>query len=348
MPSRVRAEFQPEELTAVLDQYELGRILRAEREPRGSRRSPKLILTTQDGRFLLKRRASGRDHPMKVAFAHSVQRHLAERGFPLPQLVPLRDGTDTMVIINDRIYEMFEYVEGGAYDWSLEATVDAGRILAEFHALVSDFESDWEPARRGYHDSTTVRNHLNHLPASIGKDDSVVGKESELIATISTLYESYDGAAERINEAGYDTWPRQLVHADWHPGNMLFVDDRVASVIDYDSLRLLPAITDVANGALQFSIRGGDMDPRQWPPELDEERFQGFLAGYDEERPLSSEPVGLLPFLMVEALIAEAVMPIALTGSFGRMEGFRFLQMITRKVRWLEENGERLTSAIPA
>jgi hypothetical protein len=41
---------------------------------------------------------------------------------------------------------------------------------------------------------------------------------------------------------------------------------------------------------------------------------------------------------MVEALIAEAVFPIAATGSFGRMEGLTFLQMVQRKVYWLTHN----------
>jgi len=29
------------------------------------------------------------------------------------------------------------------------------------------------------------------------------------------------------------------------------------------------------------------------------------------------------------------------------MEGFMFLEMIRRKIRWLEENGERLITALP-
>jgi hypothetical protein len=56
----------------------------------------------------------------------------------------------------------------------------------------------------------------------------------------------------------------------------------------------------------------------------------------------------ILSALMIQALISEAVMPIAATGSFGRLEGFRFLQMICRKVRWLEQNGERLVAVMQA
>ncbi|MEP0842035.1 MAG: phosphotransferase, partial [Phycisphaerae bacterium] len=213
-----------------------------------------------------------------------------------------------------------------------------------FHVLLSGFRHEWQPPRRAYHDSSAVRANLNEVPASVGKDDSVAGRESELLATISALFDMYENACERVNDGRFADWPSQVIHADWHPGNMLFQGGRVAAVMDYDSLRLLPPALDVANGALQFSIIGGAADPRSWPPELDEERLFSFLHGYDQEAALSPEQVRVLPWLMIEALIAEAVVPIAATGSFGRIEGFRFLQMISRKARWLQHNGERLIS----
>jgi len=341
VPSQFRADLTPQELNAVLKHYALGSIRRADKQVKGSRRSPKVVLETDGGRFLLKRRARGRDHPMKVAFAHSVQQYLAEQGFPLPRLVTAKD-EDTMVIINERIYELFEFAEGETFDRSLEATFDAGRVLGLFHQLLEGFESDWEPSRRGYHDSGRVRNSLNEVPAGIGKHDSVAGKETELLGTGTALYDSYEGAAERVNEAKFHRWPVQLVHADWHPGNMLFTEGSVEAVIDYDSLRLMPTVTDVANGSLQFSIISGSSDPRQWPPELDEDRLQEFLEGYEEENSVPPEQMQVFPWLMIEALIAEAVTPIAATGMFGHVEGFRFMQMITRKVRWLEQNAARL------
>jgi len=342
VPSRLRAEFQPRELSEVLEHYDLGAILRIDEQRKGSRRAPKVLITSDDGRFLLKRRARGRDHPLKVAFAHAVQEYLAENDFPLARLVRTVDDDDTMVIINDLIYEMFEVVSGERYDHSLEATASAGRVLGRFHQLMEDYESEWEPARRGYHDANVVRSNLNEMPASIGKDDSVIGKETELLVTVSTLYELYENAAERIDEAGYFDWPDQIVHCDWHPGNILFEESRVVAVMDYDSLHILPAVTDLANGALQFSIIGGNSDPRLWPAELDVKRFRHFVHSYREKVKTPPEQMAVLPSLMIEALVAEAVMPIAATGSFGRIEGFRFLQMILRKVRWLELNGEQL------
>jgi len=90
---------------------------------------------------------------------------------------------------------------------------------------------------------------------------------------------------------------------------MLFRDQRVVAVIDYDSARLLPRVIDTPNGLLHFSIIGGDDDVSKWPDYLDEARFQRFGRGYDQSMLLSQAEIKKVPYLMMEALIAEAVLP---------------------------------------
>src|SRR5947207_5734654 len=154
---------------------------------------------------------------------------------------------------------------------------------------------------------------------------------------MSFLLERYKAAAETVEQMGIETWPRQIVHADWHPGNMLFRDNHVVAVIDYDAARLLPRIIDIANGALQFSIIGGDEDVIKWPDYIDETRFKRFLRGYDEVMLLSQAEIQAVRWLMIEALIAEAVLPIAATRTFGRTEALSLLQMVQRKISWTHQ-----------
>ena len=127
---------------------------------------------------------------------------------------------------------------------------------------------------------------------------------------------------------------------------MLFRDDRVVAVIDYDSARLQQRVIDLANGALQFSITGGSDDPSQWPDYLDKTRLKRFLLAYDAINVISKAEVRAVPFLMCEAMIAEAVLPIAATGSFGRMDGFPFLQMIRRKVKWVRAHLQEIEDVL--
>ena len=87
---------------------------------------------------------------------------------------------------------------------------------------------------------------------------------------------------------------------------------------------------------------GGDEDVTKWPEYLDETRFKRLLRGYDEVMLLSEAEIRTMPWLMIEALIAEAVFPIAATGTFGHLGGLEFLQMVQRKVYWMQRSAEKL------
>ena len=332
-----REQFSAEELAIVMSHFDIGVIDSIVEYPRGSRKAPKLLIVAEHGKYLLKRRARGKDDPYKVAFSHALQLYLANKQFPLPHLVGTRKDNNSMLQWRNSVYELFEYIPGQAYPQTLESTFDSGRVLSLYHKLLQDFKSQWQPSGGSYHMAPSVETGLKAIPASLQS-----GGDADVMKVISYLHESYRHAADTCEHLGMDTWPKQIVHADWHPGNMLFRDNRVVAVIDYDSARLLPRIIDIANGVLQFSIIGGDEDVSKWPDYLDESRFKRFLRGYDEVMLLSQAEIRAMPYLMIEALIAEAVFPIAATGQFGRMDGTAFLQMVDRKVKWMQREADKL------
>jgi homoserine kinase type II len=167
-----------------------------------------------------------------------------------------------------------------------------------------------------------------------------------LTATVKRIEDAYVHAAAQVNQLGLAEWESQIVHGDWHPGNMLFRNKRVVAVIDYDAARRQQRVIDFANGALQFSILGGGEDPSDWPEYPDEARFKRFMRGYDSVSVVSVAEIKAVPYLMCEAMIAEAVLPIAATGSFGRFDGFGFLEMIGRKVQWILGHCDQLVGAM--
>lgn len=337
-----RERFSPSELAVVLSHYDLGVIESAKEFARGSRRSPKLLLRTAQGRYLLKRRAQGRDKPARVTFAHTLLWHLLQKGFPVPAMLSTRDTQESMLVHEGRVYELFEYIPGERYDDSLEQSAHAGKTLARFHRAVGEFQTAWQPPSGSYHDSAAVRSGLNSIPSSIASHDSVVGYEAELLSLAQVLYERYDEATEAVNRLGYQQWPAWIIHGDWHPGNMLFRKNRVAVVLDFDSARRSPTVADVANGMLQFSILRGGEDPGQWPEFFDQARMRRFLMGYCSRVKLDPSYRRAIPHLMIESLIAECVVPVAATGSLGQIPGFGVLQMLRRKVHWFLRNLERL------
>ncbi len=345
--SSARRGFEAFELVRVMSHYDIGSIEELVDFPRGSRKAPKLMLRSDKGLYLLKRRARGKDDPHKVAFCHALQTHLADKQYPLPHLVGTRSSNNSMLKLDASTYELFEYIKGTTYDQSLEATTDAGRVLALLHKLAHDFKTPFQPSRGTYHNSRSVRHAVAQAPETLSKLPGPADAKA-IRALVSDLDKRYKDAVERIQSEGMDSWPEQVVHSDWHPGNLLYRGSRVVAVIDYDAARYSQRIIDAANGALQFSILADAGEPEQWPAEPDRSRFKRFMRGYDSvpDMMLSRAEIRTVPWLMIEALIAESIIPIAATGYFAKMPGPRFLQMVQRKAAWMAEHADELIELI--
>ncbi len=339
-----REKFGAEELAICLSHFDLGIIRSIVEFARGSRRAPKLIIEAHRGKFLFKRRAKGKDDLAKVAFTHQIQLSLAGQNFPLPHLLGTRDTNNSMLVLNNSIYEMFEYIEAGGYDGSLDSTFDSGRILGLYHKLLKSFRGDYRPPTGSYHNAgaiqQAIQNTVGSLPLETRPSTEIINE------TIQSLARAYKQCAQSAEDLGLGGWGVQIVHGDWHPGNMLFRDRHVVAVIDYDAARLQQRVIDLANGALQFSILGGGEDTTKWPDYVDQTRFKRFMRGYDSVNVISKLELKAAPYLMCEAMIAEAVLPIAATGTFGRIDGFPFLQMIDRKVKWILSHMDELVAIL--
>ncbi len=337
---RQHDQFEAKELAICLSHYDLGIIRDIKEFARGSRRAPKVVVDSEAGRFLFKRRARGRDDIRKVAFTHQIQLALAAQNFPLPHLRGTKEDNNSMLLLGEKIYEMQEFITGTNYDGSLQATEQGGHALGLYHKLLEGFQSDYEPPKASYHNAKAIHQSILKTARTLTPADQK--QSSDVQYTVKYLESAYRRAAEKVNKLGMGSWPLQIVHGDWHPGNMLFRNRLVVAVIDYDTARLQQRVIDFANGALQFSILGGEGDPTSWPEHIDMKRFHGFLRGYDSVNVISTDELRAAPYLMCEAMIAEAVLPIASTGAFGRFDGKGFLQMICKKVDWIFSHVDQL------
>ena len=336
------AGFEPFELAVALSHYDTGVITEIRAIKRGSGDAPKALLRTSRGTLLFKRRGpsrGGREQLERVAFSHQLQLHLAARGYPLPRLLGTRDENNSILHLGERLYELFEYVAGEAYSGSESETRSAGRALAILHRLTADFCPQTTPAMRGFHANTATMKRLTAARERLDESGDAPGAEAA-----KRLTELYEGARDRVEALGYAGWPSQVVHGDWHPGNVVFQSGRVSAALDYDTAHLDARIADVASGTLQFSLHRGDDDLGTWRAEPEIDRLRWFMHGYDgvDGCRLSDREIQAAPWLMIESLVAEAAGPVAETGMFGRHAGGAFLAMIERKARWLHEHHDRI------
>lgn len=343
----VAEEIEGRDLAIVLSRYDIGSIERIVDYRKGSRRAAKMLVKTSKGSFLLKRRATGRDDQQQVEFAHTVQQTLSKHRFPVAGLVESLDG-ETLVDHDGRTYELFRYINGHRFDNSNPAAAESGRVLAHFHDILRDFPEEPSASRMSFHQGTKVLDLLGEIADVLAESEDLESCEG-IVDTICYLQEQYETAHKNVETAGFSTLPSGVVHGDWHPGNTLYKDGEIIAVIDFDSLRVSPRITDIANGVLQFSMRMGESeDVDSWPDSFRGHTIRSMVHAYDQFTvlPLMASERTIIPALMVEALIVESVIPIHRTGTFGRIRGSSFLRMVERKLQWLEPRTQRVIDVI--
>ena len=146
----VAEEIDGQDLAIVLSRYDIGAIERISDYRKGSRRAAKMLVGATKGKYLLKRRAYGNDVRNHVQFAHEVQKRLKEHGFPVAGLVETIDGL-TFVEHDNRIYELFRFINGNRFDKSNPAAAESGRILAHFHDILREFPLEPTAKKKTFH-----------------------------------------------------------------------------------------------------------------------------------------------------------------------------------------------------
>ncbi|MBX3405587.1 MAG: phosphotransferase [Phycisphaeraceae bacterium] len=342
-----RARFSTGELAVVCSRYDLGQVRSARPFAAGSRASPKALLLTERGAFIVKRRAAPPpgaarvDHLHRIAASHEVVLHLAARGVPVPRLLGTRDDHNTMLQLSEHVYEVYAFVEGRAYDRSTAAAAASGGLLARCHNAMRTCALSWTPRRRSFHAHPHLPQILRALPETLGSP--------ELAEVASDLAERYERASRAATDCGVDAI-EQVVHGDWHPGNLVFAaDNSVAVVLDFDAVSLAPVLADTANGALQFALRRRTLEnpaPNRAPfaVDFDPALFRAFWGGYREADPEMSSRFAwsAVSHLCAQAIIAEVALPIAATGRFGRYSGTGVLRLARRTAAWMESHAQTL------
>lgn len=327
--------FAPREIADVCACFELGKITSIREFTRGSPQAPKLVIEAARGRFLLKRRSPRTSDPFRVAFVHGIQLFLNARGFPTPRILGTRGDNNSMLQRDGMVYEMFQFVEGEPYTARDAEVADAARTLARVHELMVDHQPTWvlsQPAGRVGVDLEMATRIIE-------------SRHPETREVMRTLAPSIDQAKRYLDYSGLSHRDVRIIHGDWHPGNLIFRDQRVVAVLDFDSAKYAPPVVELANGLLQFSMTRFGPDPARWPHEPDEERLRIFWRSYLAGAGGWSDPPAdaeLMPWLMIELLVAEAVRPILETGRFGTLDAATCLRMIARKCTWLRDQASSL------
>ena len=266
----VYTDITDQELEAFLGGYDLGAPLAFKGIAEGVENS-NFYLQTDRGAFILtlyEKRMSAADLP----FFLGLMEHLAQRGLNCPLPVKATNG-QALLQLNGKNGVIVTFLTGIAL-----RRPDAGHcaaaatMMARMHKAQEGFAltranalgpSGWRPLAQAIHGADGIEDGLTDL---------------------------IDSALEDVTSA----WPRGLptgvIHADYFPDNILFVQDKVGGVIDFYF-----ACND-------FFIYDLAIMLNSWCFEIDGSynitKGQAVIQAYRAERALSEDEIAALPVLM--------------------------------------------------
>jgi len=247
-----------------------------------------------------------------VQFEHSVINHLIARDFSLAaRIINTRDGRSYVRRlegrdnrVEDAFYAIFDFLPGeDKYTWttpptSLEVFRNAAAVLAQFHNAIFDLNPE------GQRHEPEIIEFLPTIARNIEKRAEAAGNTQLDICfldNLSLFAENIDRTLEAIDDKKYRELPHQVIHCDYHPGNLKFQNNRVTGLFDYDWTRIEARGFDVALAVVNFCTlwwgkQDGHLGLDKATTFLDS--YQRTLKGSKGVGPLSHIELRYLPHLI--------------------------------------------------
>ncbi|SFS67039.1 Ser/Thr protein kinase RdoA involved in Cpx stress response, MazF antagonist [Paenibacillus sp. BC26] len=210
---------------------------------------------------------------------------------PCAGLLPTCDG-QTHCAWEDRLITVEEFVPSNGTMDTWERLTMGLPLLGQIHSIFSSLS---------LHQDVAYKPFANHIPAETALTMTRKGVARMRAWTNITEYEQLVAAtaeelAERLDKLE-QRLPCQLVHGDFWDNNVLFQDDRVVMVGDFDFMGMRPRIDDVA---LTFYF--ADAKYTLFTPDNGNRfiQFRKLLQAYNEglDMPLTADERAALPLAM--------------------------------------------------
>ncbi len=342
------------ELKESVRYYDIGVLTAYEQNQHGHVNTSYAIQTVAEGqtRRYFVRKYQPQTQKAEIIFEHSIIKHLLEKNFGLVARVlrTREDPTYVQAGHGGRFYAIFDFLPGDdKYTWvnplcSRQELQNAAAVLARFHHAVADLQ----PQGQRRQAPITVLlpsiadNVAQRIQQAVRQGSRQVGN-TVFDAYLKTLDDIPSSIRRTLRALARQHIKRQVIHCDYHPGNLKFQGNRVTGLFDFDWSKIDARCFDVAL-ALVYFCAAWHKDGR-----LELERAATFSNAYQSAapHPLNATELQILPhmicagnFYVLHWTISDFYSNLA--GQANPHEYLLYLQHNTRLARWLQANWNAL------
>ena len=249
---------------------------------------------------LVLRRYNPRHATGAIPYEHALLRFLADRSWPVAAPLATPAG-DTLVETESGRWALFPFLEGAPPPQEPLYQQRKGAVLALLHADMAEWDSPGQRPTFGRVTDLDVQVRADGFEALAALIDWYAEAEPGRAAALAGFRERNMHEVARL---GYDRLPDVVVYNECLADNVLFEQDDVTALLDFDLAHEDARVADIARSLVV------DCWPRGWD-------VHSWMAGYAAHATprLRSSEVDLLPALMMANELWNTVVPLAISAS---------------------------------
>ena len=215
--------------------------------------------------------------------------------------------------IDRDIFSVFDFIDGHYFMPTEVSLKNVALRMAKMHLAFNKTPKDLFRkinlfSQKGYYPFNVIRNYSEKdfidIKVKIDSKVKLTDTEKNILDSMPTF----------INEANIilghkaeiDKLPKQLMHADFHPHNILIKGSKVAAIIDFENVRLSEQVRDIGFAIYRFGRQFLAKNPSLKKEDIlfEAKKIKNlFLKEYSTIKPISKEELKLLPILLRDTFI---------------------------------------------
>ncbi|MEH2999259.1 phosphotransferase enzyme family protein [Bacillus pumilus] len=202
------------------------------------------LVETIKNRFVLKKCARNHDAEW-LQYLEDLTDALLDHGFPIQPMMEAEDRRKT-ILFKEHFWQLRPYFEGRPYEMGNRSDEqEAIRVLKQLHSLKNLPKGPVNP-------NCELKNWITSPDETLGKTAYALKKvvSSKKAAALLKVYErELMNIITLLNPSIYEALPHAVTHGDFHSGNLLIRNKKLAMVLDFDTAGFRPRIYDAAISA---------------------------------------------------------------------------------------------------
>ena len=263
-----KSKIPDRSIARILENYDLGQIDKI--EPLATSGNITLVISAGERKFILRICPDGERWRSKQEVAAELELidYLTKNNFPAP--IPVHQKDNSFVIASDNKFGYLRRYDNGAVcaNPNLSQIERFGALVGKFHRLVEGYKT--RNKREHIWDLENTKKHFKELKTIVAKSDFKDKFQFIKLAEkeLSKLYFS-------------DTLPKGMIHEDLGKRHILWKNNQISRVIDFDRCYYGNLVLDLGQ-----AIRGWCFvnNWKRWS----NENFETLMKGYNSERGIAA------------------------------------------------------------